>query len=123
MPETDDPQKPTLPVNRDELIDQLLKGYQTPEQILGENGLLKQLTQALIERALSAELTTHLGYEKHDPKGRNSGNSRNGSGKKTVKSTTGELALEIPRDRNGATARSSRCWCPNANGGSATSTT
>jgi putative transposase len=101
MPETEDPRPPALPANRDELIDQLLKGYQTPEQILGENGLLKRLTQAVIERALGAELTTHLGYEKHDPKGRNSGNSRNGSGKKTVKSTAGELALNVPRDRNG----------------------
>lgn len=101
MSETEDPRQAELPANSNELIDQLLKGYQTPEQILGENGLLKQLTQAVIERALGAELTTHLGYERHDPKGRNSGNSRNGSGKKTVKSQSGELALEVPRDRNG----------------------
>jgi putative transposase len=101
MSEREDPQPPELPANSKELIDQLLKGYETPEQILGENGLLKQLTQAVIERALGAELTTHLGYEKHDPKGRNSGNSRNGSGKKMVKSQSGELALEVPRDRNG----------------------
>jgi len=101
MSDTEDLRSPELPTNSNELIDQLLKGYQTPEQILGENGLLKQLTQAVIERALGAELTTHLGYEKHDAKGRNSGNSRNGSGKKTVKSSSGELALNVPRDRNG----------------------
>jgi putative transposase len=101
MTETEDARPPELPANRDKLIDQLLKGYQTPEQILGQNGLLKQLTKAVIERALGAELTTHLGYEKHDPKGRNSGNARNGTSKKTVKSQAGELALEVPRDRNG----------------------
>ena len=52
-----------------ELIDKLLDGYQKPEQIVGENGLLKQLTKAVLDRAMNAELTTHLGYEKHDPAG------------------------------------------------------
>ena len=56
-----------------------MKGYQKPEDIIGENGLLKRLTKALLERAMSAELTNHLGYEKHDPAGYNSGNSRNGN--------------------------------------------
>ena len=64
---------------KNELIDELIKGYQKPEDMIGENGLLKQLTKALLERAMSAELTHHLGYEKHDPAGYNSGNSRNGS--------------------------------------------
>ena len=50
-----------------DVIDQLLANYQKPEDIVGENGLLKQLTKALVERAMEAELTTHLGYEKHDP--------------------------------------------------------
>ena len=85
-----------------ELIDELLKDYQKPEDIIGENGLLKQLTKALLERALSAELTHHLGYEKHDPAGRNSGNSRNGSSAKTVKGDFGEIVVEMPRDRNGS---------------------
>ena len=58
-----------------ELVDELLKGYQKPEDIIGENGLLKRLTKALLERAMNAELTNHLGYEKHDPVGHNSGNS------------------------------------------------
>jgi transposase-like protein len=53
-----------------ELIDKLLAGYKGPEELIGEQGLLKQLTKALVERALNAELTHHLGYEKHDPEGR-----------------------------------------------------
>ena len=61
------------------LIDKLLADYKKPEDIIGENGLLKQLTKALLERAMQAEMTEHLGYEKHDPAGNNSGNSRNGA--------------------------------------------
>lgn len=49
------------------LIDQLLTDYKKPEDIIGENGLLKELTKAILERALQAEMTDHLGYEKHDP--------------------------------------------------------
>jgi putative transposase len=85
---------------RPELVDELLKGYQKPEDIVGENGLLKRLTKAVLERALNAELTHHLGYEKHDPAGRNSGNSRNGTSSKTVKGEFGEIVVETPRDRN-----------------------
>ena len=51
------------------LIDKLLADYKKPEDIIGENGLLKQLTKALLERAMQAEMTDHLGYEKHDPAG------------------------------------------------------
>ena len=51
------------------LIDQLLTDYKKPEDIIGENGLLKQLTKAILERALTAEMSDHLGYEKHDPAG------------------------------------------------------
>lgn len=85
-----------------ELIDELLKDYQRPEDVIGENGLLKQLTRALLERAMSAELTNHLGYEKSDPAGYNSGNSRNGSTAKTLKGDFGEMVIETPRDRNGS---------------------
>src|SRR6202045_3073931 len=81
------------------LIDQLLADYKKPEDIIGENGLLKQLTKAIRERALQAELTDHLGFEKHDPAGHHSGNSRNGSGRKALKGDFGELELETPRDR------------------------
>ena len=83
------------------LIDELLANYQKPEDIIGENGLLKQLTKALLERAMNAELTEHLGYDKHDPVGNNSGNSRNGVTTKTLKGEFGEMALETPRDRQG----------------------
>jgi putative transposase len=84
-----------------ELIDNLLKNYKKPEDLIGENGLLKQLTKQLLERAMAAEMTEHVGYEKHDRGGNNSGNSRNGQSAKTIKGTFGELALETPRDRNG----------------------
>ena len=86
---------------KDELIDELIKGYQSPEEILGENGLLKQLTKAVLERCLQGEMTHHLGYGKHDSKGKNSGNSRNGSSRKTVTGDQGEIPLKIPRDRQG----------------------
>ena len=56
------------------LIDQLLTNYKKPEDIIGENGLLKELTKAILERALQAEMTDHLGYEKHDPAGHHRGN-------------------------------------------------
>jgi putative transposase len=84
------------------LIDKLLADYRKPEDIVGENGLLKQLTKALLERAMQAEMTDHLGYEKHDPAGNNSGNSRNGETTKTLEGDLGELPLETPRDRNGS---------------------
>jgi putative transposase len=84
-----------------ELIDNLLKDYKKPEDLIGENGLLNQLTKRLVERAMAAELTEHVGYEKHDAAGRNSGNSRNGTSAKTLKGNFGTLPIEVPRDRNG----------------------
>lgn len=83
-----------------EVLDELIKDYKKPEDLIGETGLLKQLTKALLERAMGAELTQHLGYEKHDPGGYNSGNSRNGTSAKTVKGEFGEITVETPRDRN-----------------------
>lgn len=83
-----------------EVIDKLLTNYQKPEDIVGENGLLKQLTKALVERAMEAELTHHLGYEKHDPVGYGSGNRRNGTSKKRLKGDFGEVDIAVPRDRN-----------------------
>lgn len=88
-----------MPIDH-KLIDNLLKDYKTPEDILGEGGLLKQLTKAVLERAMQAELTEHLGYEPHDSAGDNSGNSRNGKSKKTLKGDFGELPIEVPRDRD-----------------------
>lgn len=84
-----------------ELLDEMISECNTPEEIIGENGLLKQLTKALIERAMRGELTHHLGYEKHDSAGINSGNSRNGHSEKTIKGDFGEMIIEVPRDRNG----------------------
>jgi putative transposase len=85
----------------DDLLDKLIEGYQKPEDLIGENGLLKQLTKRLIERAMKAELTHQLGYEKHDPQGRGSGNSRNGKSRKNLKGDFGEIEIEVPRDREG----------------------
>jgi len=85
-----------------EVLDELIKDYKKPEDLIGETGLLKQLTKALLERAMNAELTQHLGYEKHDPAGYNSGNSRNGTSPKTVKGEFGEMVVGTPRDRNGS---------------------
>ncbi len=62
----------------DNLIDQLLEGCSSPEDILGESGLLKQLTKRIAERVLDAEMDSHLGYAMHAPQGKNTGNSRNG---------------------------------------------
>lgn len=84
----------------DSALDELLAG-KTAEEIAGPNGVLKQLTKALIERAMGAELTHHLGYEKHAPQGRGSGNNRNGTSRKKVQGDFGAVEIEVPRDRNG----------------------
>ena len=75
----------------DELLDQLLANYQKPEDLIGAEGILKQLTKKLVERALDAELTHHLGYDKHQPVGNSSGNTRNGFSRKKLKGEFGEL--------------------------------
>lgn len=89
-----------MPITR-QVLDELMKDYAEPADLLGDKGLLHQLTKALIEKALGAELTDHLGYEKYEAKGRNSGNSRNGSKTKTVIGKQGTIEVEIPQDRNG----------------------
>ena len=85
-----------------ELLDELLADYETPEDLLGDEGLFKQLKKAHLERALGAELTDHLGYERGDPAGCGTGNSRNGHSGKTVLTEDGEVELAVPRDRNGS---------------------
>jgi len=85
-----------------DLLDQLLANYSKPEDLTGEDGLFKQLKKALIERALGAELTEHLGYEKGDPAGRGSGNSRNGTSSKRLLTEDGEAEISVPRDRAGS---------------------
>lgn len=85
-----------------ELIDALLADYKKPEDLIGENGLLKQLTKRLVERALQAEMAQHLGHAKNDSVANASGNTRNGKSSKTLKGEFGELPIEVPRDRHGS---------------------
>jgi putative transposase len=82
----------------DELIDKLLQERSKPEDL---QDLLKQITRAVVERALQGEMKQHLGYSKGDPGGQNSGNSRNGATRKTLKGDFGNLEISTPRDRNG----------------------
>ena len=82
-----------------ELIDELIAS--SGGDLIGPDGLVKSLTKALVERMLSGELNHHLGYGKHDVAGHHSGNSRNGTSRKTLKGEAGEMVVNIPRDRNG----------------------
>jgi putative transposase len=84
------------------LLDELLKDYTSPHDILGEHGLLKQLTKRVVERVLEAELTAHLGYAPHGRHGEGEHNARNGRGQKTVQTETGPLTIAVPRDRAGS---------------------
>lgn len=84
-----------------ELLDSLLADYRKPEDLIGENGLLKQLTKLLVEKALEAEMADHLGHGKNEPVENLAGNTRNGKSKKTLKGEFGELPIEISRDRQG----------------------
>jgi transposase-like protein len=84
-----------------EILDELLKDYKGPDDITGPDGLLKQLTKAVIERAMQAEMTEQLGYEKGDHAKDLTENRRNGKSKKTLRSDQGPLDIEIPRDREG----------------------
>ena len=91
------------PVVDEELADRLLaKAEAEGVELLGPDGLLSQVTKAVLERALGEEMTEHLGYEKHDPAGRGSGNSRNGSTPKTLLTEIGSVELDVPRDRKGS---------------------
>jgi putative transposase len=87
----------------DQLIDELVGRAQAEGlQLTGEGGLLQQLTKRLLESALEGEITGHLGYEKHDPAGKNGGNSRNGTRAKTVLTDVGPVEISVPRDRDGS---------------------
>ncbi len=86
----------------DRLIDELVSRAQAEGlQLTGEGGLLQQLTKRLLESALEGEITDHLGYDKHDAAGKNSGNSRNGKRGKTVLTDVGPVEISVPRDRDG----------------------
>lgn len=81
-------------------VEEALSQCKTLEDISGKNGLLKRMLKEMTEQVLEAELTSHLGYEKHSTEGKHSGNSRNGKTSKTVRSDFGEIQIETPRDRN-----------------------
>ena len=84
----------------DQILDQInFKGL-TQDEVVGQDGLIKQLTGRILQRALEAEMTGHLGYEKNSNAGDNSGNSRNGHTEKTVLLENQETTIEVPRDRN-----------------------
>jgi putative transposase len=86
----------------DDVVDELLAGARTEEEIVGPGGLLARLTKRLVERAMEVELTDHLGYEPHlEPPG-GAGNTRNGTSPKTVATEHGPVAIDAPRDRNGS---------------------
>ena len=86
----------------DEVIDQLLAGARTEEEIAGPGGLLAQLTKRLVERAMEVELTDHLGYEPHAEPPGGTGNTRNGTSPKTLVTEQGQVPIDAPRDRDGS---------------------
>ena len=91
------------PVVDQALADELLgRAEAGGVELLGPDGLLSQVTKVVLERALAEEMTGHLGYDKHDPAGRGSGNSRNGTTPKTVLTDIGAIDLAVPRDRSGS---------------------
>ena len=94
-----------MATSKEELVEELLKDVDfsklTTEQITGESGLLKQLTKRIVEKAMNTEMNDHLGYEVNNPSGKNSGNSRNGTSKKTLLTEIGDVDISVPRDRNG----------------------
>lgn len=83
-----------------DILDQLIGNAKSEEDLFGKDGLLKDLSKQLVERMLETEMTHHLGYEKHAAEGRNTGNSRNGKSSKTIKTGSGTIEIEVPRDRN-----------------------
>ena len=85
---------------RQEIIDELLKDYQNSEDLMGEGGILKQLTKALVERCLTAEIDTYF-QENQTPPLEKEKNRRNGHSKKTIKGEFGEVEIAVPRDRKG----------------------
>ena len=86
----------------DEVIDELLAGASTEEEIVGPGGLLAQLSKRLVERAMEVELTDYLGYEPHQEPPGGAGNTRNGGTPKTLAADHGPVRISTPRDRNGS---------------------
>jgi putative transposase len=86
---------------KDEILKEILKEYKNPEDLIGKDGILKELTKRSIEKTMESELTHHLGYEKYSSATKKNGNSRNGKSSKTIKGDFGEIPIAVPRDRNG----------------------
>lgn len=87
----------------DGLVDQLMAAAgERGTELTGPGGFLPELIKAVLERGMQAELSEYLGYDKHAPIGRGSGNSRNGTSKKTVETEIGPIMLDKPRDRAGS---------------------
>jgi transposase-like protein len=85
-----------------EMLDEILKDYHGPDDFYGPEGIMKQLTKALVERTMEAELTGHLGYEKNDRGEKQAANRRNGKSGKELRTDSGPMAIEVPRDREGS---------------------
>ncbi len=85
----------------DALLDELLKNYSQPGDLLGPDALLTELKKRLINRVLDSELTTHLGYDKHDTPPEGPSNARNGHSSKALRSDDEKIAIKVPRGRNG----------------------
>lgn len=93
--------RPTMKDIRPEVLDELLSGYEKPSDLLGEDGIFRQLKKRLLERALNAELSEHVGHEKGARSGRRGANNRSGHTAKTVLTDEGAVTLSVPRDRDG----------------------
>lgn len=106
--DTDPVKKPNTTAARLDALDEQLVGQLVEQaranglQLTGEGGLLQRLTRLVVESALEGEITDHLGYDKHDPAGKNGGNSRNGTRQKTLLTEVGPVPIDVPRDRDGS---------------------
>ena len=95
-----------------ELLDEVLKDYANPEDLIGPDGLLRELTAALVNRAMEAELTHHLGYEHGERAPQDQTNRRNGTGTKRVRTERGPMEVRVPRDREGRRVSEFLCRGP-----------
>jgi transposase-like protein len=84
-----------------EVLDEILKDYRSPDDFYGPQGIMKHLTKALVERTMEVELTEHLGYQKHDHGEKPASNRRNGKTAKELRTGSGPMTIKVPRDREG----------------------
>ena len=89
------------PDHLDKIVEELTRNA-TAAELANDPSVLRELQKRLVEAALKAEMTDHLGYEKHSADGDNTGNSRNGTSSKKILDASGEFVIDVPRDRNGA---------------------